>query len=47
MHGRSLVIVKVEPRSTSSLSSALFFSCLSFIYVIKIYVRSQKRVSKN
>ena len=38
MHERSLVSVKVEPRSTSRLSSALF-SCLYFIYVIKICVR--------
>ena len=38
MHERSLVSVKVEPCSTSRLSSALF-SCLYFIYVIKVYVR--------
>ena len=48
MHERTLVSVKVEPRSTSSLSSALFI--LPLFYVIKIYVanvRSQKRVSGN
>ena len=38
MHERSLVSVKVEPRSTSRLSSP-FFSGLYFIYVINIYVR--------
>ena len=37
MDERSLESVKVEPRSTSRLSSALL-SCLYFIYVIKIYV---------
>ena len=38
MHERSLVSVKVEPRSTSRLSSALFILPL-FIYLNKIYVR--------
>ena len=32
MHERSLVSVKVEPRST-------FLSCLYFSYLIEIYVR--------
>ena len=49
MHERSLVSVKVEPRSTYGLSSALL-SCLYFIYVMKnqfmrVNARSQKRVS--
>ena len=36
----SLVSVKIEPRSTSRLSSALFHPASIFIiYVIKIYVR--------
>ena len=40
MQERSLVSVKLEPRSTSRLSSALFHLGFSFIiYVIKIYVR--------
>ena len=41
MHERSLVSGKVEPRSDSRLSSALFILPLAnyFIYVIKIYVR--------
>ena len=38
MHERSLVSVKVEPRSTSRLNSALFIVPL-FYDVIKIYVR--------
>ena len=38
MHERSLVSVKVEPRSTSRLNSALFILLL-FYDVIKIYVR--------
>ena len=38
MHERSLVSVKVEPRSTPRLSSALF--TFYFIYVIKIYCGS-------
>ena len=38
MHGRSLVSVKVEPRSASRFSSALFILPL-LIYLIKIYVR--------
>ena len=38
MHERSLVNVKVEPRSTSRLISSLL-SCLYFIYVIKVYVQ--------
>ena len=38
MHERSLVSVKVEPRSTSRLNSALFILPL-FYDVIKIYVR--------
>ena len=33
-HEKSLISVKVDPRSTSLLSSALFISCLYFIYVI-------------
>ena len=50
MHERSLVIVKVEPRSTSRLSSAPFY--LAFILFTKlkfkcVNVRSQKRVSGN
>ena len=50
MHERSLVSVKVEPHSTSSLNSALFylasilFTCLKFTCV---NVRSQKRVNGN
>ena len=43
MHESSLVSVKVEPRSTSRLSQH-FLSCRYFIYVITIYVRSEKRV---
>ena len=40
MQERSLVSVKVEHRSTSRLSSALFHLAPVFtIYVIKIYVR--------
>ena len=38
IHEKALVSVKVEPRLTSRLSSALL-SCLYFIYVVKIYVR--------
>ena len=38
MHERSLVNVKVEPRSNSRLISALL-SCLYFIYVIEVYVQ--------
>ena len=37
IHEKALVSVKVEPRLTSRLSSALL-SCLYFIYVVKIYV---------
>ena len=50
MHERSLVSVKGEPHSTSSLNSALFdlasilFTCLKFTCV---NVRSQKRVNGN
>ena len=50
MHERSLVSVKIEPRSTSRLSSALFslasilFKRLKFTCV---NVRNQKRVSGN
>ena len=37
----SLVSVKVEPRSTSHLSSSLFYlSSIFIIYVIKINVRN-------
>ena len=40
MYETSLLSVKVEPRSTSRLSSALFILPLQyFIYVIKFYVR--------
>lgn len=48
VHEWSLVRVKVEPHSTSCLSSALFI--LPLFYVIRIYVHymhSQKRVSGN
>ena len=46
MHERSLVSIKVEPRSTSRLISTIIFR-LYFIYVIKMNVRCQKRVSGN
>ena len=41
MHERSLVSVKVEPRSTSRSSLALFILSLFYIiiYKIKIYMR--------
>ena len=39
MHERSLVDVKVEPRSTSRVSSALFIFLYIIICVIQIYVR--------
>ena len=38
MHERSLVGLRIEPRSTSRLSSTLFILPL-FYYVIKIYAR--------
>ena len=38
IHEKALVSVKVEPRLTSRLSSALL-SRLYFTYVVKIYVR--------
>ena len=47
MHERSLVSIKVEPRSTSRLSSAFFIFFFLVILVMKIYVRTQKRVSGN
>ena len=47
MHERSLVSVKVEPRSTSRFEAQHFLPRLYFIYVNKINVRSQKRVSGN
>ena len=51
MHERSLVSVKLEPRSTSRLRSPFYLACF-FIYVIKINftcvnVPSQKYVSGN
>ena len=50
MHERLLVSIKVEPRLTSRLSSALL-SRLYFIYLwlkfMCVNVRSQKRVSGN
>ena len=42
MHEKSLVNAKLEPRSTSSLSSVLFILPLFYLeYVIKIYVRQR------
>ena len=46
MHERSLVSVKVEPRSTYGLSSALFILPL-FYFVIKINLCALTRVAKN
>ena len=48
MHERSLVSVKVEPRSTSRLSSALFYLASILFKRLKftcVNVRNQKRVS--
>ena len=50
MHERSLVSVKVEPRSTSRLSSALFilvFILFTWLKFKCVNVHSQKRVSGN
>ena len=47
MHERLLVSIKVETRSTSRLRSALFTLPLFYLPMVKIYVRSQKRVSGN
>ena len=42
MHEKSFVNAKLEPRSTSSLSSVLFILPLFYLeYVIKIYVRQR------
>ena len=46
MHERSLVSVKVEPRSTSRLSSARFI-CLYFIYIILKNLCALTCVAKN
>ena len=49
MHERSLVSVKVEPRSTYGLSSALFILPLFYLrdynQFTRVNARSQKRVS--
>ena len=49
MHERSLVSVKVEPRPTSRLSSAIFILPLLFtrLNFTRVNARSPKRVSEN
>ena len=50
MHERSLVSVKVEPRSTYGLSSALFILPLFYLrdynQFMRVNARSQRRVSE-